>query len=81
MEGLVPLVPLITMFLFTLLPLALLVAVIVYVVRLVRRTERRAEERLQLDKENADIQLQQTQMISELNERLTGIEKVLREVE
>jgi uncharacterized coiled-coil protein SlyX len=40
--------------------------------------ERRADERLKLDKENATFQQQQ---IQEINNRLTNIEKILKEVD
>ena len=81
MDNLIELAPIAMMVFMMVLPLTVAVAAIVYIVRLVRRTERRAEERLQLDKENADIQIQQTKLIGELDERMAGIEKVLREVE
>ncbi|SHF86413.1 hypothetical protein [Ornithinibacillus halophilus] len=68
-------------FLITLLPIILLIVGIVYLIRFVKRAEQRADERLQLDKENATFQKEQTKVISELNNRLGSIEKVLKDVE
>lgn len=63
------------------LPLIIGILVIVFAIRIVRRMERRADERLKLDKENVAFQQQQLKTISELNNRLTNIENMLKEVE
>ncbi|WP_066390977.1 hypothetical protein [Neobacillus mesonae] len=63
------------------LPLILLIVLIIFVVRIVRRTERRAEERLKLDRENSIMLKQQMNAINDLNARLTNIEKMLKEVD
>lgn len=63
------------------LPIILIIGVIIYVTRIVRRSEQRADERLKLDKENFNIQQQQIAAMTELNNRLTRIEKMLKEVE
>lgn len=63
------------------LPLAIFIFLIIYVMRIVKRTERRADERLTLDKEYTAMQQQQMQAITELNTRLTRIENTLKEVE
>jgi sensor domain CHASE-containing protein len=64
-----------------LLPLIIGILVIIFVFRMVKRMERRADERLKLDKENVAFQQQQLKTISELNNRLTNIENMLKEVE
>lgn len=68
--------------LIALLPLiifvAIFVAIIVFIVSVVKRFERRADERLALEKENTNL------LHSKLNgidERLSAIEKILKEVE
>ncbi|AQQ52621.1 hypothetical protein [Planococcus lenghuensis] len=66
---------------FMLIPLILAVAAAVYIIRLVKRTERRSEERLQLDKEKSATQTQQLEMLQSLNRRLTTIEKFLKDVQ
>jgi hypothetical protein len=50
----------------------------IFGIRVVRRMELRADERLKLDKENAALQQRQ---IQEINNRLTNIEKILKEVD
>jgi Na+-transporting methylmalonyl-CoA/oxaloacetate decarboxylase gamma subunit len=63
------------------LPLILVILVLIFVIRIVKRMERRADQRLNLDKENAVFQQQQLKTINELNNRLTNIENMLKEVE
>ncbi|WP_141434337.1 hypothetical protein [Bacillus sp. 03113] len=63
------------------LPVLLIFFILIYVIRIVRRVERRAEDRLKLDKENATFQQQQMKAINELNNRLTNIENMLKEVD
>jgi large-conductance mechanosensitive channel len=62
----------------TFIPFLLILFIIIFGIGVVRRMERRAEERLKLDKENAALQQQQ---IQEINNRLTNIEKILKEVD
>ncbi|QED46672.1 hypothetical protein [Cytobacillus dafuensis] len=64
-----------------LIPLLITILIIIFVIRIVRRMESRADERLKLDKENAVYQQEQMQAIKELNNRLTNIENMLKEVE
>lgn len=64
-----------------LLPILLIIIVCIFIVRIVQRMERRAEERLQLDKENVSFQHQQMKAINELNQRLTNIEAILKDVD
>jgi hypothetical protein len=67
------------LFLLTsLIPVIVVILIIVFVISIVRRMDRRAEERLKLDKENIKLQLQQ---IQEINKRLTNIENILKEVD
>ncbi|WP_100487772.1 hypothetical protein [Sporolactobacillus pectinivorans] len=61
-----------------LVPLLIFILMIVFVIRAVHRMERRAEERLKLDKESATLQHKQ---IQDINDRLTNIENMLKEVE
>lgn len=65
----------------SLIPTILIIIIIVYVIKVIRRSERRAEERLQLDRENTTFQQLQTESINELNKRLIVIENLLKEVE
>lgn len=60
------------------LPIIVLIFIIVFVIKVVRRMEHRAEERLKLDKETAQLQQQQ---IQEINKRLTNIENILKQVD
>jgi large-conductance mechanosensitive channel len=62
----------------SLIPFLLILFIVIFVIGVVRRMERLAEERLKLDKENAALQQQQ---IQEINNRLTNIEKILKEVD
>ena len=43
--------------------------------------ERRADERLNLDKENALFQQQQIKTINKINNRLINIERILKDVD
>lgn len=61
-----------------LLPLLVIVAVGYYIVKTVKGFERRADEKLALERENNEIMQKR---IDELNERLVVIEKLLKEVE
>ncbi|MFZ0445580.1 MAG: hypothetical protein WAM95_13355 [Bacillus sp. (in: firmicutes)] len=54
------------------------IAIIYFSVKYFKRLEKRAEEKLQLEKENT-ITLQKR--VDELNKRLIAIEKLLKEVE
>lgn len=63
---------------FGLLPLLVLVFIFIFVISVIRRMERRAEERLQIEKETAQLQQQQ---IQEINKRLTTIENILKQVD
>lgn len=68
------LLPLITF----LIPIIFLLLVVFFVVNTVKRFERRADEKLAIEKENNT--LLQTK-VNDLNERLIVIEKMLKEVE
>lgn len=68
----------------TILPLIviiLVILIIVNVLKVIRRSERRAEERLQIDRENTASQKLQMKSIIEMNHRLISVEKLLKEVE
>lgn len=61
-----------------LLPLGLIMVAIIIAINGVRRAQRRADERLELDKHRTELLQQQLQ---EINHRLTAIEAMLRDVE
>jgi uncharacterized membrane protein len=61
-----------------LIPILIFISIIVFVIGVVRRTEKRADERLLLEKENSYLLQQQ---IQEINIRLTNMEKTLKEVD
>ncbi|MBU9722419.1 MULTISPECIES: hypothetical protein [Bacillaceae] len=64
--------------LMMLIPLGIVVFIIVFVIKTVRRMDQRAEERLKLDKENAALQQQQ---MNEINNRISNIERMLKEID
>lgn len=68
-------------FLLPLIPLLIGLIILIFVIRAVRRMEHRAEERLELDRQNNILQQEQTKKMDEFNQRLTGIELMLKEVE
>ncbi len=59
-------------------PILMFIVIIIFVIRIIRRMERRSEERLKLEKENAAMLREQ---IQDLNIRLTRIENILKEVD
>ncbi|MDW0117657.1 hypothetical protein QTL97_11975 [Sporosarcina thermotolerans] len=64
--------------LMALLPIIIFIAIIIFIVKTVKGFEKRAEEKLALEREqNAILQ----QKMSEMNTRITSIEKMLKEVE
>lgn len=65
-------------FVIPMIPVLIFIVILIFLINVVRRMERRADERLKLDKENATLQQQQ---IQEINNRLTNIEKILKEVD
>ncbi|GGA48285.1 hypothetical protein [Psychrobacillus lasiicapitis] len=58
--------------------IGIFVAIIVFIVSVVKRFERRADERLALEKENTNL-LQSK--LNGIDERLSTIEKMLKDVE
>ncbi|MBY0147860.1 hypothetical protein [Neobacillus niacini] len=74
MEPLFAFLPLLTLFA----PIIFVLLVVIYIIRSVKRFEKRADEKLALDKENTR-QLQSK--VNILEERLSVIEKMLKEVE
>jgi len=68
------LLPLLTM----LLPVIFIVLIVIFVVKTVKRFEQRADEKLTIEKENNRL-LQSK--VNDLDERLIGIESMLKEVE
>lgn len=74
MEPLFAFLPLLTLFA----PIIFVLLVVFYIIRSVKRFEKRADEKLALDKENTR-QLQSK--VNILEDRLSVIEKMLKEVE
>lgn len=66
---------------FLLVPIVFIVLIIYFGIKYVRRAEKRADERLQLDKESSLLQEQQLKLIEGLNGRLARIEKTLNEID
>lgn len=64
--------------LISLIPIIIMVAIIIFVINVVRRFEKRADEKLALERENTKL-LQSK--FNDLEERLISIEKMLKEVE
>ncbi|TQS74235.1 hypothetical protein DX933_12975 [Ornithinibacillus gellani] len=62
-------------------PIILAITAIILVIRFVKRAEARADERLKMDQENASNQQAQLQMMNELGEKITRIERLLKDVE
>jgi hypothetical protein len=65
-------------FIIPMIPILIFIFIVIFLANVVRRMERRADERLKLDKENTALLQQQ---IKEINNRLTNIETVLKEVD
>lgn len=62
----------------SIIPALIFLLILIFGIRFALRMERRSEERLRLDKENTSLLQQQ---IMEVNERLTKIENILKEVD
>ena len=58
-----------------------IVLIIYFGIKYVKRAEKRADERLKLDKESSILQEQQLKLIESLNVRLSRIEKTLNEID
>jgi large-conductance mechanosensitive channel len=67
-------------FLSMLIPIAIFCCIVFFLIRFIRRTERRSDEKIKLEKENKSTQQQQIDTLKEMNERLTRIENLLKEV-
>lgn len=61
-----------------LIPILFFIVIFIFLIGIIRRMERRADERLKIDKENTNLLQQQ---IQEINQRLANIEKTLKEVD
>lgn len=57
------------------------IIVVTFIYRYVKRSERRADERLAIEKKRTQYQQEQQQLINELSQRVTRIESLLKEVE
>ncbi|MFX3617635.1 MAG: hypothetical protein ACE3JK_08905 [Sporolactobacillus sp.] len=67
-----------TALLIPLVPVLIFILLTFFVVRVLHRMERRADERLKIDRENMTLQQKQMQGI---DDRLTRIENMLKEVD
>jgi len=65
-------------FVFFLIPIGLVALVVFFILRVIKRYEERANAKLMLEREN-NLTLQRR--IDDLTERLTNIEKILKEVD
>ena len=68
------LLPLLT----TLIPFIIVILIVIFAVKTVKRFEKRADEKLAIERENNSL-LQSK--VNDLNERIVTIEKMLKEVE
>ncbi len=68
-------------FVILILPIVFIILIIYFGIKYVKRAEKRADERLKLDKESTILQEQQLKLIESLNVRLSRIEKTLNEIE
>ncbi|WP_027725075.1 hypothetical protein [Tuberibacillus calidus] len=68
----------ITTFVIPMIPVFIFIVIFIFLVGLIRRMEKRSDERLKIEKENATLLQQQ---IQEINQRLKNIEKTLQEVD
>lgn len=66
---------------FMLFPIAAFILIIYFGIKYVKRAEKRADERLKLDKESSILHEQQLKLIESLNVRLSRIEKTLNEID
>ncbi|MFF3102026.1 hypothetical protein [Viridibacillus arvi] len=65
-------------FLSVFMPILIAIIVMMFVIYTVKKYNRRADERLQIERENLQVQ---QKMITEMNERIINIEKMLKAVE
>lgn len=68
----------IILFIIAILPIALIILGVIFFISVGRRTQRRADEQLELAKQQTDLLQQKLQ---EINNRLTTIEAMLKDVE
>lgn len=67
-------------FLVSFFPFILILCLMLYGLRVASRMNRRADERLELDKNNFSLQQKQISLLTMLDERLEKVEKTLNEV-
>ena len=67
-------------FLVSFFPFILILGLILYGLRVASRMNRRADERLELDKNNFSLQHKQISLLTMLDERLAKVEKTLNDV-
>lgn len=61
-------------------PTILIIIGLIFLFRIMKRAEKRAEERLKIEKENSTYQQEQTFALQNLNKQLADIEKILTDV-
>lgn len=67
--------------LLTVLPVILIIILVVYVKNVIARMEQRSDKRVEIDRQNAEIQQQQMKIMEELNQRISNVEILLKQVE
>lgn len=67
-------------FFLTFAPIILILCLILYGLRVASRMNRRADERLELDKNNFSLQQKQISLLTIIDERLAKVEKTLNDV-
>jgi len=67
-------------FLVSFFPFLLILCLVLYGLRVASRMNRRADERLELDKSNFTLQHKQISLLTTIDERLAKVEKTLNEV-
>ena len=64
--------------LLTVLPVILIIILVVYVKNVIARMEQRSDKRVEIDRQNAEIQQQQMKIMEELNQRISNVEILLK---
>ncbi len=67
-------------FLMSFLPFILILCLVIYGLRVVSRMSKRADERLELARNNIAFQTKQMSLLTTVDERLAKVEKTLNEV-
>ncbi|MDQ0155760.1 hypothetical protein [Robertmurraya andreesenii] len=68
------------MFLLSLSPFILILCLVLYGLRVISRMNKRADERLELDRKSFSMQQKQISLLTSVDERLAKVEQTLNEV-